>query len=1603
MNPMRASRIQAGVLVVCLLTLDTPAVAAAGKAASPTVSYTYDSDGRLLTVTNAAGKTSAYSYDAAGNITGISQPTAGIRTPASHIRRRRPAPELGRLRVSAHAGSVLTLHGRHFSPDRSLDKVNIGRLIAPVLRASASSLTVRVPPGSGGTVAVLTPAGVTRNGRVTITGGPATPATPVIRAPGTGSATEAPPGVTALSGRVETAAGHPLAGVRVTITGLWGVDATSVTTGRSGWFLLANLAAGKHELLVNGTSVDGTDYGTYAEPLQLPGGRATVLPWITYLTPIDTAHAVTVPSPTTKPVVVTSPELPGVQVRIPKGTVIRDRDGHIVRKLSLTALPLKRTPFPLAPGMPDFFTLQPGDATFSGPGVRVTYPNVTRLPPGATVSYVALNPSWGTASWYQYGTGTVAAGGTQIVPATHTVFHQVMPFGYAPLPAPNPAPPPNGQTGGEPVDLFTGLYTMNATDLNLPDGLPAVLTRTYRDQDDVIRGFGLGMEDGFDWFVTPDPVISGDYALVLPNGSRIDYAPSSTPGVWDVVSNPAGFAGSVLTQGVDGTSTFIVTLKNGTVYVFGALEAFLIKETNQYGASLTISREEQSGDIQTVTTPGGKWMQFTYGACLPGSATDCVTQVTDDAGRTVTYSYDSNARLTGVTDANGGHTSYTWAPCTSNLTCTELLAITDPNKIAALHNTYDSTGAVTSQADADGGHWHYSYGVNGANDLTTVSDPRGIRTKWAFGPNGYPVSETAAEGTAQAQTTTFKYGAATNLLNSSTDALGRKTSYTYDSLGNLTSVTQLAGTAQAATTKFSYEPVHNRIASATNPDGDTLKLTYNDQARTITETDPLGHSTVITVNPSAQPVEYTDSLGNRTYLSYYDGDLITIADPAGDYSSAFYDGAGNALLVTDPVGSSTQATYNPLDEITSTTDPVGDITHLGYDPDGDLTSVTDPNGHTTSYTYTPMLRLASATDPLGRTATYSYDTLGNLTKTIDRNGTTDTFSYDALNRLTTAAYGANANAGPVTITAAYDKANRPTSVTETGGGTDTFSYDGLDDILTAGVPQGTISYTYDTAGRRLSMTAPGQAAVDYAYNRDGLPTTISQGTSKVSIGYDADLRVATVGLPGGITRTNTYDAASRITGIGYTSGGSSIGALSYAYTADAQVSTVSGTLAAITLPTPVTSSSFNADDELTSENGTTYSYDKQGNLTSDGASTYSWNALGQLTAISGAKNSSNTYDPFGRLATTTSAGATTSSLYDGSALIQQNTGTSTTNYLTGGQNDTYQEQTSAGPTTPLTDRQGSVIALTGPQSKITTRYAYTPSGVRSFTGAKSSNTLGYIGAPAGSTGLSKLGTRYYNPPIGQYISQNPAGIAGGSTDPYQYALDNPENFSDPSGPGDGFPSSPEDDSASQPGYGDGGLPGYGGGGLPGGGGSGPGGGGPGGGGGGAPGGGGGGQGGPGGGGGSCSSGRSGQCGGSGGGGDSGSGGGPANSGGGPGNGGGPGGGGSHPDVTAEQAAAAALGLAGFSLALLGAGLAFLPGLALAGAIVTGMSLAADIYGASLTQETNYPAWAEDGGGLGAIFADSAAVGGAAGVGGAILSALDLRTNVNTLQTYLNGG
>jgi RHS repeat-associated protein len=1426
-RPRRADRPSlSGIAILCSVALLGPMIAsvlpaATAGAAGAAVTYTYDAAGRLASVTTASG-TATYHYDAEGNLLSTSTSTGGPsgRAAGSH-RSATAAPVVTSARPSTVApGGTVTIRGRRFSDRAREDVVRIGALLAPVTRATTTMLEVTAPPGSGGLVRVTTPGGTAAGPSVKVA--EADSSAEQLPAGTDPHPLRATAGVTAVSGLVEDNHGTPLAGVQISVLSVGGSAEAETATNSSGQFLIAHLSAGRHQLVISGNSTgNGRHYGVYAEPVELPAARTTVMPWVTYLTPLDLSHAVTLTSPTTHEVTVTTPKIPGLEIEIPKGTVIRDHDGQVVTKVSITPLTVGRTPYPLAPGMqPGFFTLQPGDASVSGPGLRVIYANGTDQPPGTAIPYFIDSPNWAGTGWWRYGTGYVSANGKQIDPGRGVHWNAISLGGYGTNPPPGSGPPPGGCGGsgggggggggggagsppgascpiGDPVDPSSGLFVYQATDLSLADVEGVTLGRIYRQLDDTVRDFGIGMSSTLNFYIVASA--NGDFDLYLPNGGSIAYAPTGTTGLYQSVGSPTVFVGSTLTwTGGDPDGPFTIQLTDGSVLYFDN-PAYLTKMTDRFGNSIIINRNEltsNGGQIESVTTPDGLWMKFTYGNCVAASAsTTCITSVEDNSGRTLTYTYDPDGRMLTATDPAGGTTHYSWAACTSTMTCTELLSVTDPDGHVTT-NTYDpTTGRITSQVDGDGGTWTFSYETNDEGQITQtdVTDPRGIEDTYSFGADGYLTSMTDAVGTTDAQTTTTVFNTTTNLLTSETDPLGRTTTYGYDALGNVTSVTELAGTADATTETFTYDPTYSRLTSITDPLGETTTITYDDAADSATVTDSLGNQWLVNFNDEGQPIELTNPLGESTYLSYLYGDLVAVANPLDETTGTYYDSVGQPLQETDAEGNTTSYTWTPLGQLATETSPIGAVTSYSHDPDGNLTGLTDADGNTTTFAYDDDDNMVKTTDALGKSYDYTYDADGNVSAVTDADGNKNTFAYDDLNRLTTAKYGVSGKTEQTSITFSYDAGDRITKAVDSSSGTDSFTYDGFNDVLKETTPQGTVSHTYNDDALATSMSVSNQTKVTYTYDKDDRLTGITQGSAKVSLGYDTDSRPTSVTLPDGIVGTTVYNAASNPTSQTFDDGATQVGALDYTYDTDGQVTSEAGSLASAELPAAVTGDTYNADNELVKSDGTAYSYDANGNLTSNGTDTFSWNAQRELTSISGATTAAFTYNPFGQQATADVGGTTTSSLYDGTSwdsnVVQELSGTTPTeNLLTGAADQIFQLTTPSGTNSSfLTNPLGSTIALASSAGALTTDYSYDPNGTVTTTGASSPNTFEFNGTQNDGTGLYLMGARYYDPTTGSFISQDPTGFKGGTTNLYGFAQNDPINLNDPTGCGCSWP------------------------------------------------------------------------------------------------------------------------------------------------------------------------------------------------------------------------
>lgn len=321
--------------------------------------------------------------------------------------------------------------------------------------------------------------------------------------------------------------GKPLANVTLKI------NDKATQTDDTGRFLLAYVSEGHHELLMDGRSASrgAKTYGVFEAGIVIKERETNLLPYTIWMPKLDTAHEVTIPSPTTTEVVVTTPHIPGLEVHIPPHTVIYDEEHKPVTRVSITPIPVDRPPFPLPQGVqvPIYFTVQPGGAYIktygdSGTkGARIIYPNYIYQQPGARHSFWHYDPE--EKGWYVYGQGTVTEDGKQVVPDPGVAVYEftgamISPFGNPPADWPPPGSP---RVGGDPVDLSTGLFVLNNTDLFLPDVIPLEITRTYRSKDTASRPFGIGSTHPYEMFLWSSVTNYSQADLILPDGARIHY------------------------------------------------------------------------------------------------------------------------------------------------------------------------------------------------------------------------------------------------------------------------------------------------------------------------------------------------------------------------------------------------------------------------------------------------------------------------------------------------------------------------------------------------------------------------------------------------------------------------------------------------------------------------------------------------------------------------------------------------------------------------------------------------------------------------------------------------------------------------------------------------------------------------------------------------------------------------------------------------------------------------------------------------------------------------------------------------------------------------
>lgn len=1193
-------------------------------------------------------------------------------------------------------------------------------------------------------------------------------------APRTVPALKAPPGVAALTGRVLKLDGKPLSKVTVK------VGKKSGRTDSKGRFLLAGIDVHETTLIVDGSSANTRQrqYGRFDIHIRPKAGTTVDIGFPVWMTPLDTKHTVRFSAPATSDVVLKTPQIPGLEIRIPKGSVVRDEHGKAVTELGITAIPIDRPPFPLPKHsvVPVYFTVQPGGSYVFPEGAQVIYPNYTRAAPGTRVEFMDYDPEG--KGWYVYGHGQVSRDGRQVVPDAKTkiwAFHGAM-FNFNDL-VPWDLPMLDDAIAwlsGDPVDLNTGLLTDSRTDLAVTGGNQAAdVTRTYWQGDTQSRAFGIGRDLTYNAFFNSKNQYQ-EVDLYLPGGKRVHYVRTSpgngvTDGVFAATSPSGAFQGSRVVW--DGG--WKLKFRDGTTWFFPEYSA--LKEIrDRHGNTLKLTRLAGRGEITRITSSGGHWISLAY------DAAHRVREARDNTGRTTSYTYDAAGRLATVTDPANKVSRFTYDG-TSN----RIATARDARDIVYMTNTFYANGRVKEQTLTEGQKFSFEYTQTGAGKVTsaTVTQPGGSVRRVEFNTDGYGVKDTQAFGSNLARPVTYERGPG-HRITAITDPYGRRTELTYDANGYVTRATELAGTPQARSSgTTTFDGPYDQPTATSDRLGNTTRFSYDADGNLKMETDPEGRETTYTYMPDGQIRTVTDNAGAITEYTYDNGALVSAKDAVGRVSRQFTDAAGRVSAITDPAGSRTTITYDKLNQPSKVTDPLGHATSFGYDDNGNLTTLTDARNNASTWAYDNADRPKSATDPLGAQASFEYDAAGFLHTATSRSGLVATTEHDLLGRTKNVTYGVNAlGVAESTATYEYDALDLVKKVTDTQAGEQTFAYDAYGRTKTVTGPTGAVGYTYDAADRRETMTAGG-ATTTYGYDRSSILTSLTSQSRQVTFHLDATGREKSADIPGGFTRTTGIDKTGVIQSIAYTQGTKNIGQLTYTRDERGLQTGLTGSLANVALPAAETGAVFGKDNRITTYSGRSFTYDADGQLKNDGLRTYTWNARGQLTGLNRSGQSSTFgYEPFGTRNSKTVAGGQTKFLTDGSnpAVEQDSSGSTKATVAMSGLDEFLTRTEGTKTQVYLTDALGTVLGLADPDGTIATKYTYDPNGQPTTSGATSSNPYTFTGRENDGTGLLYYRARYYDPQTGRFISQDPIGQAGG-INLYQYALSSPTTYTDPTG------------------------------------------------------------------------------------------------------------------------------------------------------------------------------------------------------------------------------
>nr|WP_246873365.1 RHS repeat-associated core domain-containing protein [Enterococcus faecalis] len=215
--------------------------------------------------------------------------------------------------------------------------------------------------------------------------------------------------------------------------------------------------------------------------------------------------------------------------------------------------------------------------------------------------------------------------------------------------------------------------------------------------------------------------------------------------------------------------------------------------------------------------------------------------------------------------------------------------------------------------------------------------------------------------------------------------------------------------------------------------------------------------------------------------------------------------------------------------------------------------MTNGNGKVTKYKYDELSNVVEKVNSLGDTTKYTYDADDRLESVKQANGKTISYDYNKLDQLLQVNYSEKADG---TVMYTYDSEGRRISMNDLTRQTQ-YEYNDEDEIT--GVRQGDgslIKYTYDDYGNIKKMTYADKSEVKYSYDElDRLTKVTDKENQTTTYEYDDAGNMTKIKRKDGTTSTLTYRLDNRVEEIVHRNKkGKELASYRYEYNADTFIS-----------------------------------------------------------------------------------------------------------------------------------------------------------------------------------------------------------------------------------------------------------------------------------------------------------------------------------------------------------------------------------------------------------------------------------------------------------------